>query len=905
MGWLDVAINEAVSIFVTIFRIVFQAGQIGAARADQARRANQSQQPYTPDVLEPQLIISPTPSPRPALSPALLDFRYKFFIGCGLVLFFFGWCNPALNPLVLLGMGCVVVGLVLRSKHDAPPAVPVYSIAPLNRSSVPVYRLHLPKSIPWDSSKAEQFMSQLLTNFGSMTFQIIAERDAISWQLLDLRSDYNEAFVVRTIRAIYPEADVQTALYQAKTFTEPFHRFVVKAKPLVPIFPAPLVRARELKDVDPLVNLTQAASDLEDGETLLYTLAVTGFARDAQKQGERLITTSDVGTADFLSLGGAIDAMARKATGTDRTAAYADDLMREMRVKLQNPLYHALLTIQIDAPTQERVGVLLSAATHVFQFAKARFNAVDLYLPEWEKPIAVADASGSQQTDTLGVLEAWLTNRSQLWQELLFILEPAELAALWHVPNKNFTASDITWIHGKQTQLPAIMRGKRDGVCLGSNRYAGRDEPVYMPQVDRATHMAIIGKTGTGKSNLLHRLIHQDIQAGRGVSVVDPHGTLVRDVLRWSIPLEREPDVIVLDLANEAFPPPLNLLAVPKGLGERGAVAQVMAILEKFGSFDDTVTVAPTLRAALSTLWHEETPTLRDVPRLFKDPNYCNRLLETLDSPAAEEFWEAYDTKSVGQQDQLSSPVVHRISDFYGNNVVYPMLCHPDPLPLSTFMNQNKIILMSLQADETRLPPQEQRLLGAILISQLQMAAMSGAIATRPYYLYIDEVQHFVTTSLPTMFSEARKYGLALIVANQYLHQLAGNTLSAVVNNVGAVMAFQCGLDDAKVLEPYMQPQFEAEDLTHLDKYNAAVFMRYLDQTQAAFGVMTEPPLPKTETKDMEAANQRAEHIRQHSVQQYTPKSRQDVLNWLKARYPRKRRAGGDDGEEGFYEPSP
>src|SRR5690606_11791792 len=133
--------------------------------------------------------------------------------------------------------------------------------------------------------------------------------------------------------------------------------------------------------------------------------------------------------------------------------------------------------------------------------------------------------------------------------------------------------------------------------------------------------------------------------------------------------------------------------------------------------------------------------------------------------------------------------------------------------------------------DEEQIPERERNLIGAILVSQLQMAAMKHLDRPHPFYVYIDEVQNFVTTSLDKVFSEARKYGLSLTVANQYLKQLTGSTLEAMMSNVGAMVAFQCGLDDARHLAPYLAPGFTAEDLVNLDKYQAAVKLRVMGET--------------------------------------------------------------------------
>ena len=206
--------------------------------------------------------------------------------------------------------------------------------------------------------------------------------------------------------------------------------------------------------------------------------------------------------------------------------------------------------------------------------------------------------------------------------------------------------------------------------------------------------------------------------------------------------------------------------------------------------------------------------------------------------------------------------------------------------------------------DEERIPERERNLVGAVVVSQLQMAAMKRSTESRPFYLYVDEVQNFVTTSLDKVFSEARKFGLSLTVANQYLQQLAGDTLDAMMGNVGAMIVFQCGLDDARRLAPYTLPGFAAEDLVNLDKYEAVVKMRVQGQTLSAFSLA--PFLPRTvEALAPEERYQRLQaelRIRQLSQASYTPMSRDEVTAWLSERYPRRKKELGMADEGDFYE---
>ena len=234
-------------------------------------------------------------------------------------------------------------------------------------------------------------------------------------------------------------------------------------------------------------------------------------------------------------------------------------------------------------------------------------------------------------------------------------------------------------------------------------------------------------------------------------------------------------------------------------------------------------------------------------------------------------------------QDALADPVVRRLRRFYSTNFMYAMFCHPDPLDFGMLIKQNKIILVSLEVDRAKVPPSEQQLLGALIVSQIELAARKvGKPKPVDFRLYVDEAKEFIATSLPDLFDEIRKYGVWVTIANQYLDQLKGKTLSAVMGNVTTTVAFSIGLDDASEIGQYMKPAIQPEDLLHLGVHRAAIRTILNNQAQPSFIVDTLPPPPAhTEGKA------RVERIKQRSIIQWTPKTRAQVLAWLEERYPR------------------
>ncbi|MHB8626380.1 MAG: type IV secretory system conjugative DNA transfer family protein [Aggregatilineales bacterium] len=781
-----------------------------------------------------------------------------------------------------------------------------------------VFTIKIPKDSVWHPERA-QTLIQSLISFGEITFRILCVDQKIVWQIVDVAGHSSSVErVVAAVHTIYPESEVTTERLLNPVFESRFVRIVIPFIQAGEFF-RPIKYPDQLtQDHDPLSLLTNAMELAQSGERVSYLVHVGSLDSEAYKRGLKAITKSNVsagrlatgainmGTAvfadrgwlDFLfagmfQIGGEIVTASReRADPRHRAVKFEDRASQIFYAKISQPLYHTQIILEIEITDPQRYTQFLAGMTAIGAEFNSEYQGLDLppAFKEEDLGFEIHNQEDADAKQTLFALQrrgsrAIIRYGKEQFPALGYdsLCNVAELASLWHLPHKDFAASDILWAK-KQVQIPSVMKGNHAGVFLGNNIYAGRAEPVFLPTKDRDGHIAIVGKVGVGKSNLLHNLIHQDIANGYGVTVIDPHGSLVSDILKWSIPEGREGDVVVLDIANEDYPPPLNLLAVPPGMGDSMAVGQLMAVLEKYGSFEETQTVAPTLHAALMSLRHEDTPTIRDVSRLFIDDEYRVRLIGQTDNPGVQDFWDSYTAKP-GSYFQAVTAVTNRILAFYGNEVLYPMLCHPDDLNLPSKISANKIILVSLRINETKVSPSEQRLLGAILVSQLQMAAMGGAITRPPYYLYIDEVEHFATTALPVMFSQSRKFGLSLTVANQYLKQLAGKTLDALTGTIGALIAFECGLDDANALSPYMRPEFETEDLLHLGKYNAVTYMRFQGQTQPAFNLTTALPLGKTAENEIKEADARGERLREASRVKYTPKHRDEVLAWLKERY--------------------
>ena len=744
-----------------------------------------------------------------------------------------------------------------------------------------VYTIALPQGVAWEPERASSFMQHLLTQFGKITFCIVADQDQVVWQVIDLWLHLPPDRITRAIQAAYPEAWVAVSPFAHPVFVRPFFRNVVFYTQRVD-FIAPMVIAPELKKVDPLTLLVQSMSNLQPGEQVMHLLHVLApISPTLKEMAHKRINQSQIQPWQLLSAQGREQALGVLLAGNPRAAKFRPADQQLLENRLAAPLYNVFMMTQVDTVSESGQGRLTNLMASMLHFS-SDFNGPtpvrDLIVPSWR----VESAAVARRSSGLGVLGAWFDGQDEHFPHAWSVLSAGELAALWHLPHAGFITPEITWRPAIQVPMPAPLARNHRDVRLGKGFYGGNEQPVWMLEADRDKHILIEGKTGQGKSTLMHHLIHQDIQAGHGVWVIDPKGQLVRDILRCSIPYWRIEDVVVIDITNTDYPPPLNLMLIP---GERNhqSAGQIVSVLDKV--YDVKAQRAEdSLIAALTTLWPEPTPTVRDVSRLFTDVEFRHRLLGQVEDVLSHEYWDEFERHSESKQLELASPVRHRIRHFYRNPVLYPMVCHPDSLNIADLIARQKIVLVSLWTDERMVPQSEQQLLGAALISQVQMAIMGARAPHPPVSMYIDESQHFTTTSLDRMLAEARSFGLRLTLANQYLAQLQGKTLESVMGNVGAMVVFETGLSDARLLEPYFQPGFRAQDLLNLCAYHAAVKMRLAGQTLPAFSLQTLPPPGDPNT---EAAKAREAMIRRSSIERYTPKTRQEVLAWLDARYPR------------------
>jgi hypothetical protein len=750
-----------------------------------------------------------------------------------------------------------------------------------------VYSIKLPPDTIFQADKTVALIQKLIT-LRPLILRIHATSQAIVWQVFDLNQPPCPPDVVaKAIHTVYLDAEVSEGEpYEERPADKTSWRMVEFFGQVVE-FPCPILYADAIGKIDPLTLITNTMSSLEPGESVSYSVYLGEFDEGLHKQGEELITHSKLrsaianaptGTSLSEDLAGMAMAAALSPILGKRRQKYDDTSMRAFYEKMNGFMFYSAIAIEANASRQDRL------ETFDFQPALLQFRS--------DYQLLARQPCDNQKTSSLQQMHELVKRAAEIIDSRKCVFNVPELAALWHLPHQGMTAREISWIKGRQVAAPSAFTGKRAGVFLGNNCAGGRVSEIYQPASERTTHTLVLGKTGVGKTSFMQALVAQDIEAGRGVAVVDPLGSFVRRILQHHIPVERENDVVILDIDYEfdedgksvRYPPPLNLLARPHDLEDSIAAGNTVSVLSKIYADFEATGYANMLTNAIIVLMAEKQPTLLDIENVITDLDYRTRLLAQVDNLGVQRFWSRFNEQSGSQQSSISA-ALRRLDPFYSNPHLSAITCHPDPLDFERLMGENKIILVSVHADEKKVPELQRNILGATVVSQLQMAALAGAIRdpkNRPYLLYVDEVQEFVTTSLDQVARQARQKGLGLIVATQYLKSLAGKTLDAFLGTIGTICAFECEDADARIVLSQMRP-FEVADLAGMGKYRAVVSMRSADGTnRAAFNL--EPTNAPDVSKEDEYV-ERELYLRRLSVKNYTPKPYSEVKEWLNARY--------------------
>lgn len=692
----------------------------------------------------------------------------------------------------------------------------------------------------------------LLGRRDHISLEIVASNGLISFYIVT--PEKSRDFVEQQVLAQYPDAVLEevidynifnprgVSVGAELTFKDPY---------ILPI------KTYEQAESDPLLALTNALNKLQEGEGAGVQFVVRSAHKKWRRKAKKVVADLHKGKSrdeifaaygsSFLSNVAKFFVEAAKhpqeksvdnpadAAEKHQMSAMEQEMAKGIEEKASKAGLDATVRVVVSAATQQRAELGL-------QNILDSFTQYNIY----------------QYGNSLGVVRPKM--QSRLVQDFIYrhfndetsiVVNTAELASLYHLPLRTTDTPNIRWLRARQSAPPDSL--PNEGIVLGVSKYRGSERTIRFAPEDRRRHAYIIGTTGSGKSTLMEEMVKQDIANGEGVCVVDPHGSLVESILE-SVPQERADDVVYFDPSDVSRPIGLNMLEARNEAEMDFVTQEMIAIFYKLVS--DPAMIGPmfehNMRNAMFTLMSDkEYPgTIAEIPRIFTDPEFQKYKVAKVHDPIVREFWEKEMAKTSDfHKSEMLGYLISKVGRFVENSMMRNIIGQPKSgFNVREIMDNKKILLVNLS--KGKVGEINSNLLGLIIVSKLQMAALSRADSGTKdfpdFFLYIDEFQNFITDSIATILSEARKYKLNLTMAHQYMGQLVQNNdtriRDAVLGNVGTMIAYRIGIEDAEVLAKQFEPVFGQYDLVNIDKYRAHVKLLIDNTVSRPFDMHALPP---------------------------------------------------------------
>ena len=389
------------------------------------------------------------------------------------------------------------------------------------------------------------------------------------------------------------------------------------------------------------------------------------------------------------------------------------------------------------------------------------------------------------------------------------------------------------------------MYMKEEITTIGETNFRNQQRKFGIYTDDRRRHVYVIGKTGVGKSTLLENMIVQDIEQGRGVCYVDPHGDTVEKLLD-AVPPERVNDVVYFDPSDVDYPVAFNVLEAFDPQYKYLIASGLVSSLKKIWADSWGPRLEYILRNTILALLDYPSSTILGILRMLSDKEYRKKVVEQIQDPVVKAFWTTeFANYNERFRTEPISPIQNKVGQLLSSSIIRNIVAQPkSTINMGEIMNQGKILLVNVS--KGKIGEDNSGLLGAMLINRIQLAAMDRASIPeeerKDFYLYVDEFQNFATESFADILSEARKYRLNLTIAHQYVAQMEEEVTDAVFGNVGTIVSFRVGATDAEYLEQEFVPVFTQADLVNLDKYTAYIKLMINGISSRPFSMRTLPP---------------------------------------------------------------
>jgi len=672
-------------------------------------------------------------------------------------------------------------------------------------------------SMPRDNEIKIDAAEQMFASFASLRkggrLSFLTSQPHISFEIVGMPEDIRfyvntpnklRDFVEKQINGAYPEAEIKEV--ESSNFTREgysvgneynifpkegkvaFASLKLKSSNYLPI--------KVFKDLptDPLSSITSVLAKMSHGEGAAIQIILSPADSKWKKLGRTYISKT------------------KKAESNPETAKYSADPkeLEGIENKIGKPGFDLVIRIVVSSITSESAQAHLNNIVNSF----SQFNGLNSFTKNSHR------FKGLFMHD---FIYRYMPIRGQT-----SVLTNEELSTVFHFPNKSVETPHIHWVTAKRAPAPAQI--SQSGLFLGRSKYRGVDKPIYIDIDDRRRHMYVIGKTGTGKSEFLKAMIMQDIKNGEGLAVIDPHGDLIDDILKL-MPSKRSEDVILFDPSDTQRPMGFNMLDAKTEEQKHYVVSSIIGLMYKLFDPHQTGIIGPrfehAIRNAMLTVMYEQGSTFVEVVRALTDASYVQELLPKVTDPIIRRYW----TDQIAQtSDFHKSEVLDYIVSKFGRFVTNKMIRNIIGQSFSSFdfrqvMDEGKILLINLS--KGKIGEENSNFLGLILVPKILVAAMSRQDMPidqrRDFFLYVDEFQNFATPDFAQILSEARKYRLNLIVANQFIGQMEEEVKNAIFGNVGSVLAFRVGVTDANYLQHEFQPTFSEADLINVERFNTYV----------------------------------------------------------------------------------
>jgi hypothetical protein len=623
-------------------------------------------------------------------------------------------------------------------------------------------------------------------------------------------------------------------------------------------------------EVDPLAGITGTLAKLEStGEELWVQVLVRPIADDWHKASDSWIKSVKNGSPfallggdgfNFKWVGGLIAALSKPPEQGIGAGSGPKELSERDKTRISEAEKKAT---KLGYQVKIRMAYLGESTTN----AKLRMQALVGTFKQYNS----TNLNGFQMTQASFKKEDLAKYKARLFIDRGYILNIEELASVFHLPHTNVETPNIVWASSKTAEPPAklpVITGN-DAIdenisAFGLTNFRGINHQFGMLRYDRSRHVYIIGQTGAGKSGTLELFALSDIFHGQGYAIIDPHGDFAVDNMRF-IPGSRVEDVVYFNPADTAFPLGFNPLEVTDPAHKTNISSEVIGVLKRMFGESWGPRLEYILRYTILALLDRPETTMLDITRMLTDKKFRKETLSYCTDTVVLQFWNIeFASWTEKFQAEAIAPVLNKVGAFTANPVIRNIIGQPkSTFNIRQIMDEGKILVVNLS--KGLIGEDNASILGAFMVTKIQLAAMSRSdIADikdrRPFYLYVDEFQNFATDSFATILSEARKYGLNLTVANQYISQMSDTVRNAVFGNVGTMISFRVSADDAPILSKQFEPQFESNDLLQMHNRHFIINMVINGEKAPAFSAttLTLPP------PQIDNTGRIIEHTRKH-----------------------------------------